>query len=68
MDFALIASECVDSKLKGNEPGVMCKLEILKASGHVNWKILLNILRQSALEIYAVRLDFASTLLGGETK
>ncbi|WMV19117.1 hypothetical protein MTR67_012502, partial [Solanum verrucosum] len=46
MDAALIASECVDSRLKGNTPGVMCKLDIEKAYDHVNWGFLLNTLRQ----------------------
>lgn len=31
MDDVLIASECVDSRLKGSDPRVMCKLDIEKA-------------------------------------
>ncbi|WMV59191.1 hypothetical protein MTR67_052576, partial [Solanum verrucosum] len=30
-DSALIVGECVDSRLKGDEHGVMCKLDIKKA-------------------------------------
>lgn len=46
MGAALIASECVDSRLKGDERGVMCKLDIEKAYDHVNWDFLMNLLRQ----------------------
>ncbi|WMV45676.1 hypothetical protein MTR67_039061 [Solanum verrucosum] len=46
MDATLIASECVDSRLKGNISGVMCKLDIEKAYDHVNSGFLLNTLRQ----------------------
>ncbi|WMV29916.1 hypothetical protein MTR67_023301 [Solanum verrucosum] len=46
MDAALIASERVDSRLKGAEAGVMCKLDIEKAYDHVNWRFLLNTLNQ----------------------
>lgn len=42
MDAALIANECVDSRMKGDEPGVM----IEKAYDYVNWNFLLNVLRQ----------------------
>lgn len=37
MDVALIARECVDSRLKGSDPGVIYKLHIEKAFDHVNW-------------------------------
>lgn len=42
MDTALIASECVDSRL-------MCKLDIEKAYDHVNWDFLVNILKQMGI-------------------
>ncbi|KAH0765964.1 hypothetical protein KY285_001835 [Solanum tuberosum] len=46
MDAALIASECVNSRMKGDKPSVMCKLDIEKAYDHVNWNFLMSILRQ----------------------
>lgn len=47
IDATPIASECVDSRFKGEAPGIMCKLEIEKAYDHVNWEFLLNILKQN---------------------
>lgn len=46
MDAALIAHECVDTRLRGMDPGVMCKLDIEKAYAHLNWNFQLSILRQ----------------------
>ncbi|XP_049410708.1 uncharacterized protein LOC125873927 [Solanum stenotomum] len=46
LNAALIASECVDSRIKGETPGIMCKLDIEKAYDYVNWDFLINILRQ----------------------
>lgn len=46
MDAALIPSECVDSRLKGEALGIMCKLDIEKVYDHVNWAFLINFLRQ----------------------
>ncbi|WMV31779.1 hypothetical protein MTR67_025164 [Solanum verrucosum] len=46
MDATLIASACIDSRMKGGAPGLMCKLDIQKAYDHVNWSFLLNTLRQ----------------------
>ena len=46
MDAVLIARECVDTRLKGADSGVMCKLDIEKAYDHVNWEFLLNMLKE----------------------
>ena len=36
LDSFLIASECIDSKLKTGVPGVLCKLDVEKAYDHVS--------------------------------
>ena len=46
LDAILIANEVVDSRLKSNKGGVLCKLDIEKAYDHVNWKFLLAVLRK----------------------
>lgn len=30
MDVSLIATECIDTRIRGDAPGVMCKLDIEK--------------------------------------
>ena len=49
LDAVLIANEAVDSKLKSNQGGVLCKLVIEKAYDHVSWKFLLAVLKKWAL-------------------
>ena len=46
LDAILIANEVMDSRLKSNKGGVLCKLDIEKAYDHVNWKLLLAVLRK----------------------
>ena len=37
MDAILIANECVDSRIRNKEPGILCELDIQKAFDHLNW-------------------------------
>lgn len=73
MDATLIASECVDWRLKGANAGVICKLDIEKAYDHVNRRFLLNTLSQMGFgEKWLKWIDFCiktvkfSVLVNGE--
>ena len=44
LDFVLIASECIDSRLKLGVPGVFCKLDVEKVYDHVSWDFLMYML------------------------
>ena len=46
LDAALIANEAVDSMLRRNDGGVVCKLDIEKAYDHVNWEYVLEVMRR----------------------
>ena len=41
LDVVLIANETIDSKIKEDLRGVLCKLDIKKAYDHVNWNFVL---------------------------
>ena len=46
MDSILIASECLDRRIRYGEPGVLCKLDMEKAYDHIDGKFLLYLLRR----------------------
>ena len=46
LDVALIANETIDSLLKRNESGVLCKLDLEKAYDHINWDFLLTVMQK----------------------
>jgi len=37
MDAMLMSKEVVDSRVKQNKYGILCKIDIEKAYDHVNW-------------------------------
>ncbi|RVW78982.1 Exonuclease 1 [Vitis vinifera] len=50
LDAVLIANEAIDSMLKRNESGVLCKLDIEKAYDHLNWNFLLLVLAKNGFQ------------------
>ena len=46
LDAVLIANEAIDSILKNNELGILCKLDIEKVYDHVDWSFLLIVMQK----------------------
>ena len=46
LDTALIANEAIDSMLKRNESGVLCKMDKEKAYDHINGNFLLIVMQK----------------------
>ena len=46
LDAVLIANEVIDSVLKNNENGSLCKLDIEKAYDNVDWSFLLTVMQK----------------------
>ena len=46
LDSFLIASKCIDSRLKSSVPRVLCKLDVEKAYDHVSWGFLMYMIQR----------------------
>jgi hypothetical protein len=46
LDSILFANECINSRLRSEVPGVLCKLDIEKTFDHVNWDFLLYMVKR----------------------
>ena len=49
LDVALITNEGVDSSLRRNESGMLCKLDIVKTCDHISWDFILTVLENMDL-------------------
>jgi hypothetical protein len=50
LDSVFIASKCLGSRIKSGIPTVLCKLDIMKAFDHINWKVSLHMLKMCDFE------------------
>ena len=50
LDAVLIANEAIDSVLKNNENGILCKLDIEKAYDNVDWYFLLTVMQKMSFK------------------
>ena len=44
-------NECLDTRLKEDHPGVICKLDVEKEYNHVNWNFLLYLLERCGFSL-----------------
>lgn len=47
---ALVANECLDSRLKQKRAGILCNFDTEKAFDHIHWNFLLDLLRKMGLD------------------
>ena len=47
LDATLIANEVVDSMMRRNDGGLICKMDIEKAYDHLNWEFVIEVMRMS---------------------
>lgn len=52
----LIANECIDSRMRSGQPGVLCKIDIKKAYDHVNWRFLEYLLRRMGFGVKWIKV------------
>lgn len=69
IDATLIANECVDSRIKYQTLGILCKHDIEKAYNHVNWNFLLKVLKDMGfgmtLITFCIKIVKFSILVNG---
>ncbi|RVX16052.1 putative ribonuclease H protein [Vitis vinifera] len=57
LDAVLIANEAIDSTLKNNESGILCKLDIEKAYDKVDWNFILTIMKKMGFGEKWIRIE-----------
>jgi hypothetical protein len=74
-DLVLIASECLDSRVRFGVLGVLCKLDVEKAYDHVNWSFLNYMLGRCGFStkwrrwiLYCISTARFSVLINGSAK
>jgi hypothetical protein len=49
LDPILIVNECLNSRMRSGNSGVICKMDLEKAYDHINWNFLLHMLRRCGI-------------------